>query len=78
VLEQVTQILVSRNAKQPRAPGEAGGELEVSQISLSIAGAQSVLFLREVIVTNAGPMQPAERALGRFQIGDIAYGLCQM
>ena len=69
VLEQMPQILISRDAEQPAARLEAGRELEVGEIGAAVAAAQPVLLLGEIVVADAGAMQLAQRLLGGAEIG---------
>ena len=78
VVEQMPQILVSRDTEQPASRPKAGRELEIRDIGTAIAAAQPVLFLGQIVVTDAGAMQLAQRLLGGTEIGDIARRLCQM
>src|SRR5262249_30646856 len=64
VLEQVAQVLVSRDAEKPGAAREVSGKLEIGEIGASVAPAQPVLLLGEVVVADAGAMQLARRRLG--------------
>src|ERR1700740_3365561 len=72
------QVLVGGDAEQLAACGEAGGKLKVRQIGASVAAAQPVLLLGEIVVAYPGAMQAAQRLLGRAEIGDVAMRLCQM
>ena len=71
-------ILVGRDAEQPAAPLEAGGELEVGEIGVAVAAHEPVLLLGEVVVADACAMQPVQRLLGGTEVGDVAMRLCQM
>src|SRR6516225_6250927 len=59
VLEQVPQVLVSRDAEKPGAAREASGKLEIGEIGAPVAPAQPVLLLGEVVVADAGAMELA-------------------
>src|SRR4051794_1720557 len=78
MLEQMPEILVSRNPEQPAARFEAGGELEICQVGLAIAAAQPILFFCKIVMADAGAVQRAQRLLGGTEIADIAQWLCQM
>ena len=72
------QILVSRDAKQPVPRLEAGRELEVGEIGLAVAAHEPILLLGEIVVADAGTMQPAQRKLRGAEIGGITKWLCKM
>src|SRR5262249_39228048 len=75
VLEQVPQVLVSRDAEKPGAAREVSGKLEIGEIGASVAPAQPVLLLGEVVVADAGAMQLAQRRLGRAEEAAFAARL---
>src|SRR6516162_284550 len=78
VLEQVTQVLVSRDAEKPGAAREVSGKLEIGEIGAPIPSAQPVLLLGEVVVANAGAMQLAQRRLRRAEEAMLAARLCDV
>src|SRR5262249_57038680 len=75
VLEQVAQVLVSRDAEKPGAAREVSGKLEIGEIGASVAPAQPVLLLGEVVVADAGAMQLVQRHLGRAEEAAFAARL---
>src|SRR5262249_60771140 len=75
VLEQVPQVLVSRDAEQPGAAREVSGKLEIGEIGASVAPAQPVLLLGEVVMADAGAMQLAQRHFGRAEETALAARL---
>ncbi len=64
VLQEMTDVFVGQDAKQPAAARETGGQLEIGDIGAAIGAAQPVLLLGEIVVADAGPMHPAQRRLG--------------
>src|SRR3954468_16266638 len=65
------QVLIGQHAEQPAAPFEADRELEIGEIAIPVGAAQPVLFLGEIVVADAGAMQPPQHGLGGAEIGAI-------
>src|ERR1700744_1909610 len=72
------QILIGRDAEQPGPALEAGGQLEIGDISATAMAAQPVLLLGKIVMADAGAMQLAQRLLGGTEIGDVADRFSQM
>src|SRR6516162_2811579 len=75
MLEQVTQVLIGGDSEQACAPRESERELKIGEIGATVATAQPVLLLGEIVVADAGAVQLAQRGLGRAKIGPVAVRL---
>src|SRR5260370_38104187 len=72
------EILVGRDSEQPAAGAEAGRELKIGEIGPAVDAAQPVLLLGEIVMADAGAVQPAQRLLGGPEVGDVAVRLGEM
>src|SRR5580658_3758290 len=71
VLEQMPQILVTREAKEPPTAAETRGKLKVSDVGAAVR-IKPILFLGEIVVGNAGVMERSQCCLGGAEVADIA------
>src|SRR6187401_1010736 len=72
------QILVGKDAEQTATAGKTAGELEIREIAAPVHAAQPVLLLGEVVMADAGAMQPPQYGLGGTEIGAVALRLGDM
>src|SRR5262249_10244609 len=77
VLEEMAQVFVARQAKQPAATAEEGRQLEIGEIG-SAMRIQPILLFGESVMRNPGTMPTAQRGCGRTEKGGVAVRLGNM
>ena len=78
MLQHMPEIFVSGDTEQAAARLETRGQLKVRDIGPAVAAAQPVLLFRQIVVADAGAMQPVQRLSCGTEIGDVTARLCQM
>src|SRR5665647_1718122 len=71
VLQHMPKIFVGRDPEQPAARLETGRELKIRDIGAAVAAAEPVLLFRQIVVADAGAMQPVQRLPGRAEIRGV-------
>jgi hypothetical protein len=72
------KIFIGGDAEYEAASAKAGRQLEVSEVSASVATYEPVLLLGKIIVADSRAMQFVQRLFGRPKIGGIINRLCEV
>ena len=78
VLEQMSQVFVGEKPERKTPAMKAGGELEIREHGATVRSSQPVLFLGEVIMSDVGPVQRAQRPAGGSEKPKVVGRLLDM